>query len=250
MKRAAWPLLLVAALATNVSPAGGQEVVGVLRETDTDRPIAFADVVVLDEGGAIVASTVSDAAGDFSVHLDRPGTFVLHASGLGYYAAVSTPVEVREGKRVRVTIRLVLNPLAVDSLSVDVRRPPTLLETEGFYTRMRSSQGTFLTRRDILELRGVDDIPDVLRTVAGVSIRADVFGKEHVLLRSHGRALCAPTLIFDGTVIRPPWEDLVDIENLEGLEIYARATQVPGRFSVSDACGVVVAWSRPPIRKR
>ncbi|MGD8321845.1 MAG: carboxypeptidase-like regulatory domain-containing protein, partial [Gemmatimonadota bacterium] len=243
MKRAPWPFVLVAALATNVSPAGGQEVAGVLREADTDRPIAFGDVVVLDEGGAVVASVVSDAAGDFSVHLDRPGTFVLHASRLGYYAAVSTPLEVREGKRVRVTIRLVLNPLAVDSLSVDVRRPPTLLETEGFYTRMRRSQGTFLTRRDILELRGVDDIPSLLRTVTGVSVRSDVFGKEHVLLR-HGRGLCAPTLIFDGTVIRPPWEDLVDIENLEGLEIYPRPSQVPGRFSVSGACGVVVAWSR------
>jgi hypothetical protein len=225
-------------------------VAGLLLEAGTDRPVAFGDVAVLDEGGDMVATTVSDVAGAFIVHLGRGGTFVLHAVALGYYATVSTPMEVPEGKRVSVTVRLKVNPVVVDSLAVDVRRPPTVLETEGFYTRMRKSQGTFLTRMDILALRGVDDVPDVLRTVSGVRIRADVFGKEHVLLHGHGPDWCAPLLIFDGTVVQPPWEDLVDLENLEGLEVYQRPGMVPGRFGVNGACGVVVAWSRPPIRRQ
>lgn len=248
MRRAACPLLLVAALAADPPPAQCQTVAGALLEAETDRPIAFGNVSIVDEDGRTVASTVSDVDGHFLLHLDGPGAVRIHASRLGYYSAVSTPFEVGDEGLVTVAIRLAINPVAVDSIHVVVGRPATLLEAEGFYRRQKTGLGTFLTRYDIQELRGARDITDVLRYVPGTRIRMDPFGKERVQLRGNQRAWCSPLLILDGVRVEPPWEDLVELDALEGVEVYDRPMVVPGRFGGILSCGVVVAWSRPPLR--
>lgn len=242
-------LLATCALTMGTADLAAQEVAGVLREAGTDRIIPFGDVSVVDARGAVVASTVSDAAGNFLIHVPRGGEYRLHSVRLGYYSAVSTPFEVPDEGRVTVTIRLALNPVAVDSLHVVVGRPATLLESEGFYGRRKSALGTFLDRFDLEALRGGRTLTDVVRYVPGVSVRIDQFGKEHVLLRGLRRGQCRPTLFLDGLRIQPPWEDLIDVDNLEGLEVYARPTEVPGRFGGMFTCGVIVAWSKPPIRR-
>lgn len=235
--------------------AAAQMINGRLLEADTDRPIPFGELTVLDEDGDVVADAFTDGEGRFSVRLPRSGTFQVYAARLGYFNTVSEGIRVERRQEVAIVVRLLPAPVEVgDSLEVEVQRRSVALDRAGFYDRMKQGQGSFVTREDIALMIGVRALPDVIRELPGVRISTDAFGKDRVLLRGTFGGSCRPILVLDGLALHPPWEDVIEVDDLEGVEVYARPTQVPARFGglvpdrsrggASAQCGIVVAWSR------
>ena len=240
--------------ASRPSTLEAQAISGQLLEAGTDRAIPFAEVDALDAKGDVVASTLSDGSGHFSVKLKKAGTYTIYAARLGYYAAVSTEIEVDKGQDIAVAVRLSPAPVAVDSLTVGVDSRVSSLSQVGFYSRRATGIGHFLTHQQIEAMIGIHTLADVVREVPGVRLSRNQFGQQGVYLLNAMGLPCAPVLLLDGMAINPPWEKILDPHEVEGIEVYSRPTQIPLRFQnmvpltttqgASDRCGVVVAWSR------
>lgn len=252
---------LLASLAISTGGLAAQVLSGVVLEAGTDRPIPFAEVTILGDTGGVAVETLSDGTGEFTARLTRAGRYQVYAVRLGYYSAVSGFTYLARGEGISVAVRLQPKPLETDSLTVEVssRMPP--LERVGFYDRMRAGIGSFYSRLDIRSMRGMRNIATVIREAPGVRLSTDQFGKDRVTLRTALGGSCLPALILDGVGISPPWEDIVELEDLDGVEVYARPTQVPARFyglvpfrnarsSSSAQCGLVVAWTRQGNSRR
>ena len=64
---------------------------------------------------------------------------------------------------------------------------------------------------------------------------------------------CNPAVFLDGALVRPggtehrqytPFNQIVDPDMVEAIEVYRRATEVPARFSGEWAtCGVIAVWT-------
>jgi len=254
----------VALASLTISSAGltAQILSGVVLEAGTDRPVSFAEVTILSDTGAVVASTFSDGAGGFTTQMPRAGGYQVYAVRLGYYAAISDFIHVVKDEEVSVAVRLEPKPFETDSLTVEVTSRNLPLERVGFIDRQKGAVGTFYTREDIASMRGMRNIADVLREAPGVRLWADNYGKDRVTLRNTIGGSCRPSLLLDGIAIDPPWEDIVDLEDLEGVEVYSRPVQVPARFYLvvptrdprlgasAAQCGIVVAWTRQGNARR
>jgi len=162
-------------------------------------------------------------------------------------------------QQVAIAVRLAPAPLTVDSLEVEVEGRSLQLVRAGFYDRRNAGQGHFITREDIAAMIGVRGLPDVIREVPGVRISSDGFGKDRITLRGTFGGSCLPMLVLDGMAIHPPWEDILEVQDIEGVEVYPRPSQIPARFEnltpdrsrggASAQCGIVVAWSRQGPRE-
>jgi len=254
-----------AALAWMVICAGAvsaQTLSGVILETGSDRPVAFAEVTILGDTGAVVAETFSDGVGAFTTELPRAGGYQIYAVRLGYFAAFSDWIDVVKGEEISVMIRLQPKPFETDSLTVEVSNRVLPLEIVGFYDRMKSGVGSFYSSDDIRAMAGLRGLADVIREAPGVRLATDNYGKDRVTLRNTIGGSCRPSLILDGVGIDPPWEDIVDVEDLDGVEVYSRPVQVPARFyglipmrdprrgSSAAQCGLVVAWTKQGSARR
>lgn len=249
----------LASLALCAGGGAGQTLSGVVMEAGSDRPIAFAEVTVLSDTGAVVAETFSDGAGAFTTELPRAGGYQIYAVRLGYFATFSDWIDVVKEEEISVMVRLQPKPFETDSLTVQVssRTPP--LERVGFYDRRNAGTGTFFGRSDIEAMAGLRDITDVIREAPGVRLSADKFGRDVVMLTNTVGGSCRPALILDGLGVEPPWERIVDVEDLDGVEVYSRPVQVPSRFyglvptsmrASAAQCGLVVAWTRQGNARR
>ena len=237
---------------------GAQTISGQLLEAGTDRSIPFAEVDVLNEQGDVVGKTLSDGTGHFSVKLKKAGTYTIYAARLGYYAAVSTSIDVADGQDMAVAVRLKPSPVEVDSLTVGVEPRVASLAQVGFYSRKAAGVGHFITRTDIEGMVGVHGMSDVVRRIPGVRVARNSFGQQSVLLETTMGGPCSPVLILDGMAINPPWEKMIDPHEVDGVEVYTRPAQIPLRFQSlippssrggADArCGIVVAWTRSGTR--
>ncbi|HSG07714.1 MAG TPA: carboxypeptidase-like regulatory domain-containing protein [Longimicrobiales bacterium] len=244
---------VLALLATTVGALRAQTLSGVVLEAGTDRPISFAEITILGDTGAVAASTFSDGEGAFSARLPRAGGYQIYAVRLGYYASVSEFIDVVKGEDIAVAVRLQPKPFETDSLTVEVSPPVSPLERVGFYDRMKAGVGSFFTREDI-EAKTVAQhtLADVIREAPGVRIDTDRYGKNRVAMATL-QGVCAPYLIVDGLTLQPPWEDVVNVGDLEGVEVYPRVSQVPSEYLLAartSGCGVVVAWTRIGLGRR
>jgi len=122
---------------------------------------------------------------------------------------------------------------------------------EDFERRLKTGRGQYVTR-ELIEERGYNNLIDAVRGLRGVAIECG--GSRGCLVRM-ARALpgCYPQYIVDG---RPDnfFGPNVAVRDIEGIEVYAGASDVPGEFAGTDAgCGVVVIWTRngppPPPRR-
>lgn len=248
MRRSLLPRLAIAAalLATSAAGLAAQTLSGVILEAGTDRPISFAEVTILGDTGAVAASTFSDGEGAFTARLPRAGGYQVYAVRLGYYATVSDFIDVVKGEDISVAVRLLPKPFETDSLTVEVSPPKTPLDRVGFTERQRAGFGSFFTRADIEARITAHTLADVIREAPGVRIQTDNYGKDRVTLTTLQGA-CAPILVLDGLQLQPPWESVVDVQDLDGVEVYPRVSQVPTEFLLiarMSGCGLVVAWTR------
>ena len=258
----AWAVAGLAILTAWVPrPAAAQTLAGLVLEAGTDRAVPFSELTVLDTLGNTVASGFADGGGAFSIKLQYGGSYQIYAQRLGYYAAVSPTLELKYRETLELAIRLQPKPFESDSLTVEVSSQLPSLDRVGFYDRQRSGIGTFYSRLEIVGMIGLRSVADVVREAPGVRIVSDNFGKDRVTLRNTVGGQCIPMLILDGIAVNPPWEDMLEVDDLDGVEVYPRPAQVPSRFqalvpmrdprsSNAAQCGLLVAWTRTGSLRR
>lgn len=256
------PSTLLTALLLSLAfavPARAQvRVDGVVRDDDTNRPIANARVEIYDYSWHRLGVRTTDSLGAFRYPLRRPMAVRLRVSRLGYRQATTPEVSTRGHSYINVEVRLksdavLLAPLAVVARSQALTSPVL----DGFHARLRTGMGTYFTREDIERAKPAY-LSDMITRVPGLSVRAVGGGHERQIYtgRSSGVMRDCPALIYvdgflmnprvsDGEVVGMTLDEAVNPQNVEGIEIYRGLATVPAEFLHRDAqCGVIAVWTR------
>ena len=119
---------------------------------------------------------------------------------------------------------------------------------EDFERRVRTGRGQYVTR-EVIEARGYNNLGDATRGMRGVNVECG--GPRGCLIKmARTSPGCYPQYIVDG---RPDnaFGPYIAVRDIEGLEVYTGASDVPGEFAGTDAgCGVVVIWTTSgPVKK-
>jgi|DewCreStandDraft_5_1066085.scaffolds.fasta_scaffold04347_3 iron complex outermembrane receptor protein len=237
------PVVLLSLLVLGAGAAAAQtSTLQVAVRTAQGQPIPGATVALVDVGRR--AETDADGVARFA---DLPfGVYTLDVRRVGYDAARTQVVVALPEHQQAVVLRarpLRLAPLVVQGRA---RRGVEMLRARGFFERQRMRQGIFITREQIERLRP-RLLSDLLRQMApGVRITSTPFMESRAAMaRSVGLARCPIQFFIDGVPAYAFNIDDMRPGDVEGIEIYRGASEVPAEFNRFEArCGVIVIWTR------
>ena len=94
---------------------------------------------------------------------------------------------------------------------------------------------------------------DLLRRIPGVQILPGKRSGEDVYMRGGqailGSGMCRPDIRVDGSLVvndeNFPINNIVSMDQIRALEVYAHATLVPVEYQTLTGCGVIVIWTGP-----
>jgi hypothetical protein len=242
-------------LTLHVAQGSAQTIRGRIVDAETGEPVTLAYVELLEADRDPVTAGVAGVDGAFSVRAPSSGSFLLYVRRDGYETLTDGLFELGPGSIAEVRVGLTPEPIELDALTVEAERDITRLEASGFYDRVLTAPGYFLSREDI-ERVGSSRTADVFQRIPRVEVDAtrpltgpDVMQYPAILMRM-GADFCSPTLYVDRHVVangvsgpvRP--DDYVSTSEIEAIEVYARAAQAPVDFDPINDCGVVLIWTR------
>ncbi len=233
MYRGCVSLFAILLLAT---PAASQIIMGQVLDDSSSAPIDGVTITLVDTLDATYRAVVNNSAGDFIIAITDPGTYLLRASRLGYATIETPPIEIAEGEVVEVEVRLAVEAVQLDPLTVVVRRPETQRERDlrEYYGRVEQYGdprlgSTQIYGRDYLQRWDAYSLADAFRLF---------------ILWSPN---CVPKVFLDGQLQEGPFlEDLKrqSVANFEGIELYAGGGPTQSRFWDPAGCGVILVWTR------
>lgn len=256
-----WLAPAVGALLWGVSAASAQEVRLQALDDGSGAAVADVEIAFVDAGGGLVWRGITDVAGSVVAELDEPGVYRIRASHPGFQPWESEALGFEEGAVVALELRLGLRAIPLEPLIVVGRRSPEAVHVEEFERRRTDpagSGGVFLTRADI-ERRPLASASQIVEGIAGVTVQpvltsAAPFGELDrgliVLPGGRGGRGCLANVWVDGMQVRQGPEftvdDLLESDNLAGVEVYRRALSAPPAYQTDPDCGVVLFWTRRP----
>ncbi len=224
-----------------------QVVQGRVLESGTRRPVVSAMISLVDSAGVVVQETMSGVDRSFRIQAPEPGAYYILAEGLGY-APFLDGVELGEGGFLPVDIFVEAKPIMLDSIVATISRVQTIryLKTMGYYQRMQSGFGHFITPQDIAN-RPFFKIADHLRNVPRVSTGTGFLGTEVLLRGSSG--FCVPRIVVDGLVVASLGgsaviDQAVAPEDIAAMEIYTGVAQLPLEYCSINTCGAILIWTK------
>lgn len=224
-------LLAAALLALPLAPAAARgqfpaELQGRVLDAATGEPVASADVAV----PATNRRTTTSATGGFLLRgLEAgPATVVVAMPG---YATASLDVELADGRRESVTVRLAPRPVEVEGLVV---RAPAAAPV-----------GARTLDHTDLERSGARSLADALESMPGVVVSRGTGGAARVSIR--GGAADEVLVLIDGAPANDPVTGVADVSRVDASSI-ERVTVVPGARSAEygprAATGVILVRTR------
>jgi hypothetical protein len=237
--------------------SGAQGVQGTLTERGSGSRVQDAEVTVRRLSGEVVASGVTNERGVFRLATPTPGRYLLSAETLGYARLEGEAVDVAYGKLTVLEIQMVPEAVALEPLVATAEPRAYHLEVEGFYRRMETGLGKFMTP-EVFEERKPRMASDLLFGIPGVNVaeptRGD--GGRAVYFRGIlGGGVCWPMVYVNrmlvstgGTsVFAEPaaLDELVDAADVLAMEVYRSPAEIQPEFSgPNSGCGVIVLWTR------
>jgi len=247
---------VAAGLAGRAGSASGQAVSGRVLDVVTDSAIVLARVRLLDSAGVALSYTVSGNEGWFLLAAPGPGRYYLHAESGFYKERLDGPLVLAAGDTALISYHLEPDPAGLDPIIVEARSRRIALQRAGFYERERTGLGRFLTREKI-EARSARYITDLFAAMPGVTLVRGQFGRREVIFRSGlrfatgGVEACYPRVFIDGMMralggsTPTGLDDLLRPDEVEAVEVYRGAAEIPGQYGGSMAgCGVILIWTR------
>ena len=214
--------------------AGTASVTGIVRGA-TGLPLENTELRVR---GAR-SSSVSDAAGRFSLAALPAGTQVLVARHLGYEPA-EVAVELRAGRTLARDVELT-RVVSLDSIRVVAMRS----QYPEFESNRRFNPfGRYLGPEEV-ERRHATTAMGLLFGLPGVTTAGR--GANERAVSTHAARRCAGMRVYlDGTEIE--YIDDVAASQIGAVEVYVDGAFVPSRYAARGSCGVVFFWSKAARR--
>jgi hypothetical protein len=228
------PLVLwIPAILLSAQAALGQVIIGRVFDETTGTAVTAAEVILLDRTGAMRAQSLADSAGWFRLVAPVPGPFRVRASSIGYARLETVEVNLEKGVELHLELRLSSQAVPHEPLRIVARRPYRLGRLAEYYDRAQWTRRTGLGRvymRDDIERINPYNLSSLFRMVPQ-------------------RVGCPMTYMVDGLEIDIEVLDaMIRPEEVEGVEIYRGATQIPAEYMTRAGCGLVLVWTRldPP----
>lgn len=238
------PLALLVALAAPAAEAraqwGDAHLVVTAVSEETQQPLSGAEVLLDGRGRGR-----TDAAGVYRVTGIDAGSRVVIVRHLGF-APERVVVQAASGRATRVFVALTTRPIPLAEIRVHARSGAGLrmLHNRGFFDRQRNSGGFFFNRSDIERSHSLTTA-DLLARVPGVQIARSFGSSRASMNRNATRSSCPVQYFVDGIPVYAFGLEEMRLEDLEGVEVYRGASQIPPEFNRHNAmCGVVVFWTR------
>lgn len=229
--------------------------------SDPGQPGNLLGRVTDDRGTALVGAevrllgsgrvTTTNQRGVFVLEDVSPGMEVIQAQAMGY-AVQRESVRILGGRAQEVDVRLAVNPVELAPILVSVRPRRWFSDRQGLEQRIALGAGYIMLREDIEE-RAPQVLGEALRGIPGVSVTrlgGGISGTYQIQLRGAANLAnqaCNPQVWVDGIKWGNDGSIFRDIQafDIEAIEVYRGAAEVPGEFSGQDArCGVIVVWTR------
>ena len=225
-------------------------VFGVVKDS-TGARVPAVSVVALRLG----IQTVTDDSGAFRLTGLPAGTVTLQLRRLGYVpAGIVVTLVAAEARELGVVLAQTAETLD----AIDVQASVLRGKMSGFNSRRGRGVGTFITR-DEIERRQPSKVSQLLRYVAGVYVpqdNSDMRPSSVGMRRAAGlssQGSCGAQLYVDGQHYPDGRLDDFRPTEVEGIEIYKSASEIPAAFRSRDTmCGVIAIWTRDPdaVRRR
>jgi len=240
---AVWTLALIA----SAVDARAQVQRGAIRGTVSDssgRPIVGAQVMVKNTD----IRTMSGIDGRYLLPGVYPGEAKVQAQRMGFQLQ-STMVSVKQADTARADIVMPSIAYIADAITTAAA---TSSRMALFEQRRARGGGAFITRADI-ERRHADKLSEILRSVAGVSIRSNTTAGQRPVVeidrssRSIASGVCEVQLYVYGHPYPRGNIDDFPPETVEGIEVYRGGSELPTEYRAQTAgCGVIGIWTRDP----
>ncbi len=242
--------LLCSGLFFGPTPAHSQQVQGAVFDRLNRERVAGASVMLLDTTFTAKAGTSANQNGLFRLQAPSPGSYFVLTEALGYRPTLDGILDMGEGGSVTVEIYLDPKPIELDSIKVAVERVEThrILEMAGFNERVTSGFGHFITPEEIRR-RNPRYHFELFRNTPGVRVTgAGLMGTMiEFTVGSIRGPTCTPRVFVDGILVIADQglEAVVEVDQIAGVEIYSRPSQVPLQWGGSDStCGALLFWTR------
>jgi hypothetical protein len=221
------------ALLSAARPGVAQVIIGQVFDETSGTAVTAAEVILVDRLGVTHSRSVADSAGWFRLTAPLPGAYRVHANSLGYSALQTIELKLEKGIELHLELRLSSAAIPHEPLRIVARRNYRQGRLGEYYDRSewtrKTGNGRVYTREDI-ERQRFFDLSSIVRTVPV-------------------RPGCDMTYMLDGLPIELDLLDsMIRPEEVEGVEIYRGAHQVPTEYMGRVGCGLVLVWSRvdPP----
>ncbi len=255
--------VIIGALGT---PASAQQVLrGTISDDSTRRAIVGAEVT-FDSAGT--ARVISDRGGRYLIAVPAGATSIM-VRAVGY-RPLTAPIAAGGNDTTIVDFRLTGQAVRLPDVITSTGRPATpSARTMEFERRRQTGTGAYLTRAQLAQnealspsallrvLRGMRLIPRPSSCGGGyaaATLRTGSAGQKlHCISdpRQTFPAGCYLSIVLDGRSLwaydspEPPNIDEFTLHNMEAIELYRGAGEIPPEFNQSGAsCGVLVLWSR------
>jgi hypothetical protein len=231
---------------STVTPVAAQRATftGIVLDSVTAAPLSGVLVSVL--GRSIVA--VTDEAGRFELRGVPNGAVSIAARRLGYIAGrMDLEVSLAHDAAVDLgSVTLAPAVVLLDPVTIEESVRNERLEDVGFFDRMRTESGTFITHEDITK-QNPSRTSDILRRVAGFRtlVSGDIASGRGVPTTSRWMSLCGVEYYIDGVHSEAPTIDVVIPSSILGIEVYSGSATIPPAFRISGnaKCGVIAIWT-------
>lgn len=238
------PLVLSALLVVAPRLLAAQALTGRLVDPLTEQPIAGAVITLIPSGEQPHQRVVTDSAGRFAFTGGGPAGYRLGAVRVGYLPALSPEWELQGSDTLEVDFRLSSFLVLANPAHITRYTGRPALGVSGFYGRtLAADRVTFITREQVEQL-----LPPfttaLLDGVPGVTLVPRPPWQRPLVRLGAG---CAPAVFLDGVRIRPgegSLDDLVEPWELEGVEVYRSAAELPEELGGGIECGAIVFWTR------
>lgn len=218
-------------------------------EQGTARPLAVVFVWVHDRDGASLALIETDSTGRFSAALPRPGAYALRVHKFGYQPLETEHFDVAADEELELHVVIAVQAITLDPLEVAATRDVAPGTHPDFQRRIawgrQTGSGRFFTRGDI-ENTGLLRTTSLLMTVPSVPLRYARDGRVLLAPSMRGSPTCRPAVYLNGAEVSnlAGLDDLVMLDELDGVEIYRWRTEMPTELARGDVCSAVAFWTR------
>jgi hypothetical protein len=240
-------LLFAIALGSSgaLAQKGDSRLTGTVVDKVSRAPVAKVQIIYVGDS----RSVVSDSIGRYTFD-SLPSGIVRFAVRAPRYPVLTLTVALMPGESMAREIVLDSSSAGQVLPRVSIDAPPSLGPRFADFERRRvTGRGQYLTAEQIKK-GDYNSLQDAMRNMRGVDVDCGGGLGCHIRM-SRAPMQCNPDYIVDERVDNF-FGPQIAIRDIEGLEVYTGATDVPGEFAGRNAgCGVIVIWTRsgPPRRK-